>query len=128
MLFGNVIGKYLRLFLLGYVKCLFLQALIEAHDQVARKEFLPTLPSVPSLANHDAIKIVQLIKNKEPLGATVKFDENTSSLIVAHVQQGGAAERSGEYICQIGNSALRSRARDDMGSMRPLRPLYFAEV
>lgn len=45
------------------------QALFQTHDQVARKDFLPALPDVPFVVEDDdaSVKVVQLIKNTEPL-------------------------------------------------------------
>lgn len=51
------------------------QALFNVHDKVAAKEFEPTLPEIPSEVDEDeglALRIVRLIKNSEPLGATIK--------------------------------------------------------
>lgn len=51
------------------------RSLLNAHDRVARKEFEPCLPEVPYEVDEDdgsAVKIVRLIKNNEPLGATIK--------------------------------------------------------
>lgn len=51
------------------------RSLLNAHDRIARKEFEPCLPEVPYEVDEDegcAVKIVRLIKNNEPLGATIK--------------------------------------------------------
>lgn len=51
------------------------QALINVHDRVATKDFEPCLPEIPSEVDEDeglAVRIVRLIKNSEPLGATIK--------------------------------------------------------
>ena len=46
-----------------------LKALFDVHDRVASKEYLPTLPDLlPQCDDEDqAVKIVKLIKNNEPL-------------------------------------------------------------
>ena len=46
------------------------QALLEAHDQVEEKEFLPRLPDIAHEVDEDdeSVKVVRLVKgNKEPL-------------------------------------------------------------
>uniref|UniRef100_A0A9J8BHY2 Membrane protein, palmitoylated 7b (MAGUK p55 subfamily member 7) n=1 Tax=Cyprinus carpio carpio TaxID=630221 RepID=A0A9J8BHY2_CYPCA len=77
-----------------------LQALLSVHDMVSQKEFDPRLPPLPPLPDYiekeeDSIKIVCLVKNQEPLGATIKRDESTGAIVVARVMRGGAADRSG---------------------------------
>ncbi|XP_051727060.1 MAGUK p55 subfamily member 7 [Ctenopharyngodon idella] len=76
------------------------QAFLSVHDMVAQKEFDPRLPPLPPLPDYDekeedSVKIVCLVKNQEPLGATIKRDESTGAIIVARVMRGGAADRSG---------------------------------
>uniref|UniRef100_A0A4W6FLH9 MAGUK p55 scaffold protein 3 n=1 Tax=Lates calcarifer TaxID=8187 RepID=A0A4W6FLH9_LATCA len=58
-----------------------LKAVLSVHDTVAQKNFDPVLPP--------------LVKNKEPLGATIRRDEATGAVIVARIMRGGAADRSG---------------------------------
>ncbi|KAM3821427.1 MAGUK p55 subfamily member 3 [Vipera latastei] len=76
-----------------------LRAMLVVHDTVAQKNFDPVLP--PLLDNIDddfdeeSVKIVRLVKNKEPLGATIRRDEHTGAVIVARIMRGGAADRSG---------------------------------
>nr|XP_012644244.1 MAGUK p55 subfamily member 7 isoform X3 [Microcebus murinus] len=43
----------------------------------------------------DSVKIIRLVKNREPLGATIKKDEQTGAIVVARIMRGGAADRSG---------------------------------
>ncbi|XP_056120682.1 MAGUK p55 subfamily member 7 [Rhinichthys klamathensis goyatoka] len=73
------------------------QAFLSVHDMVAQKEFDPRLPPLPDNdeKEEDSIKIVCLMKNQEPLGATIKRDESTGAIVVARVLRGGAADRSG---------------------------------
>ncbi|XP_058649748.1 MAGUK p55 subfamily member 7 [Onychostoma macrolepis] len=76
------------------------QALLSVHDMVSQKEFDPQLPPLPPMPDYiekeeDSIKIVCLVKNQEPLGATIKKDESTGAIVVARVMRGGAADRSG---------------------------------
>ncbi|XP_051959191.1 MAGUK p55 subfamily member 7 [Xyrauchen texanus] len=73
------------------------QSLLSAHDTVARKSYDPELPPLPDDIDdeEDSVKIIRLVKNKEPLGATIKKDEQTGAIIVARIMSGGAADRSG---------------------------------
>ncbi|KAL0984461.1 hypothetical protein UPYG_G00141850 [Umbra pygmaea] len=76
-----------------------LKAILEAHDTVAQKKFDPVLPPLPEDVDgeleEESVKIVRLVKNKEPLGATIRRDEVTGAVIVARIMRGGAADRSG---------------------------------
>uniref|UniRef100_A0A3P8XFV5 Membrane protein, palmitoylated 3b (MAGUK p55 subfamily member 3) n=1 Tax=Esox lucius TaxID=8010 RepID=A0A3P8XFV5_ESOLU len=76
-----------------------LRAILEAHDTVAQKNFDPVLPPLPEDVDdeleEESVKIVRLVKNKEPLGATIRRDEGTGAVIVARIMRGGAADRSG---------------------------------
>ncbi|KAG5831866.1 hypothetical protein ANANG_G00284620 [Anguilla anguilla] len=75
------------------------KAVFSVHDTVAQKNFDPTLPPLPDDLEDDleeeSVKIVRLVKNKEPLGATIRRDEATGAVIVARIMRGGAADRSG---------------------------------
>ncbi|XP_051571156.1 MAGUK p55 subfamily member 3-like isoform X1 [Myxocyprinus asiaticus] len=76
-----------------------LKAVLSVHDTVAQKNFDPVLPPLPDDFDDDldeeSVKIVRLVKNKEPLGATIRRDESTGAVIVARIMKGGAADRSG---------------------------------
>ncbi|XP_076000503.1 MAGUK p55 subfamily member 3 isoform X1 [Genypterus blacodes] len=76
-----------------------LKAVLSVHDTVAQKNFDPVLPPMPDdfedELEEESVKIVRLVKNKEPLGATIRRDEATGSVIVARIMRGGAADRSG---------------------------------
>ncbi|KAK2829631.1 hypothetical protein Q7C36_017621 [Tachysurus vachellii] len=76
-----------------------LRALLSVHDIVAQKNFDPVLPPLPDdfdeELEEESVKIVRLVKNKEPLGATIRRDESTGAVIVARIMKGGAADRSG---------------------------------
>ncbi|XP_058232769.1 MAGUK p55 subfamily member 3 isoform X2 [Hemibagrus wyckioides] len=76
-----------------------LRALLSVHDTVAQKNFDPVLPPLPDdfeeELEEESVKIVRLVKNKEPLGATIRRDESTGAVIVARIMKGGAADRSG---------------------------------
>ncbi|XP_077576924.1 MAGUK p55 subfamily member 4 [Stigmatopora nigra] len=74
-----------------------LKALFSAHDTVAQKSYEPVLPplsgDIPD--EEEATRIVCLVKNKQPLGATIKRNEITGEIFVARVIHGGLADRSG---------------------------------
>ncbi|KAG5674330.1 hypothetical protein PVAND_004306 [Polypedilum vanderplanki] len=83
-----------------------LQSLMCAHDAVAQKDFSPHLPDIPVEVDEDeeTIKIVQLVKSNEPLGATIKTDEETGKIIIARILVGGAADRSG--LIHVGDEVI----------------------
>ncbi|KAG8006765.1 MAGUK p55 subfamily member 3 [Nibea albiflora] len=76
-----------------------LKAVLSVHDTVAQKNFDPVLPPLPDdfedELEEESVKIVRLVKNKEPLGATIRRDDATGVVIVARIMRGGAADRSG---------------------------------
>ncbi|XP_031439777.1 MAGUK p55 subfamily member 7 isoform X2 [Clupea harengus] len=74
-----------------------IKSLLSVHDTVAQKSYDPELPPLPDDLDdeEDSVKIIRLVKNKEPLGATIKKDEHTGAIIVARIMRGGAADRSG---------------------------------
>ncbi|XP_047428494.1 MAGUK p55 subfamily member 3 isoform X2 [Mugil cephalus] len=76
-----------------------LKAVLSVHDTVAQKNFDPVLPPLPDdfedELEEESVKIVRLVKNKEPLGATIRRDDATGAVIVARIMRGGAADRSG---------------------------------
>uniref|UniRef100_A0A665UWH9 Membrane protein, palmitoylated 7b (MAGUK p55 subfamily member 7) n=1 Tax=Echeneis naucrates TaxID=173247 RepID=A0A665UWH9_ECHNA len=75
----------------------FFPFLLEVHDIVAQKNYDPELPPLPEDIDddEDSVKIIRLVKNKEPLGATIRRDEHTGAILVARIMRGGAADRSG---------------------------------
>ncbi|XP_035854337.1 MAGUK p55 subfamily member 4 [Sander lucioperca] len=74
-----------------------LQALLSAHDTVAQKDYEPVLPPMPEELPDDeeATRIICLVKNKQPLGATIKRNEISGEIFIARVIHGGLADRSG---------------------------------
>ncbi|XP_016362328.1 MAGUK p55 subfamily member 3-like [Sinocyclocheilus anshuiensis] len=86
--------ELLTLFTAPHVK-----AVLTVHDTVAQKNFEPVLPPLPDDLDdeleEESVKIVRLVKNKEPLGATIRRDEVTGAVVVARIMRGGAADRSG---------------------------------
>uniref|UniRef100_A0A8K9UPL3 MAGUK p55 scaffold protein 7a n=1 Tax=Oncorhynchus mykiss TaxID=8022 RepID=A0A8K9UPL3_ONCMY len=73
------------------------KSLLSVHDTVAQKSYDPELPPLPDDIDDDevSVKIIRLVKNKEPLGATIKRDEHTGAILIARIMRGGAADRSG---------------------------------
>ncbi|KAG7163153.1 MAGUK p55 subfamily member 3-like [Homarus americanus] len=74
-----------------------LQGVLQAHDSIAAKDFVPHLPEIPVEVDEDeeTVKIVQLVKSNEPMGATIKHDDRTGAIVIARIMHGGAADRSG---------------------------------
>ncbi|XP_053355660.1 MAGUK p55 subfamily member 4 [Clarias gariepinus] len=74
-----------------------MQALLSAHDVVGLKDYEPVLPPLPEdlVNNEEAMRIVCMVKNNQPLGATIRRDERTGEIYVARVIHGGLADRSG---------------------------------
>uniref|UniRef100_A0A8C6K8B3 MAGUK p55 scaffold protein 4 n=1 Tax=Nothobranchius furzeri TaxID=105023 RepID=A0A8C6K8B3_NOTFU len=88
-------GMSLQVLFNGFTPCVC--ALLSAHDTVAQKDYDPVLPPIPEELPEDeeATRIVCLVKNNQPLGATIKRNEITGEIFVARVIHGGLAERSG---------------------------------
>ncbi|CAL8241027.1 unnamed protein product [Merluccius merluccius] len=74
-----------------------IQALLSSHDSVAQSDYGPVLPPLPEElpGDEDAMRVVCLVKNDQPLGATIKRDEETGEIYIARVIHGGLADRSG---------------------------------
>uniref|UniRef100_A0A671L2N9 MAGUK p55 subfamily member 4-like n=1 Tax=Sinocyclocheilus anshuiensis TaxID=1608454 RepID=A0A671L2N9_9TELE len=74
-----------------------MQALLSAHDSVAQSDYGPVLPPLPDKLpdNEEAIRIVCLVKNKQPLEATIRKNEKTGNIFISRVIHGGLADRSG---------------------------------
>uniref|UniRef100_A0A2P2I157 MAGUK p55 subfamily member 7-like n=2 Tax=Hirondellea gigas TaxID=1518452 RepID=A0A2P2I157_9CRUS len=74
-----------------------LQGVLQSHDSIASKDFSPHLPDIPTEVDEDeeTVKIVQLVKSHDPMGATIKQDEQTGAIVIARILHGGAADRSG---------------------------------
>ncbi|XP_056286808.1 MAGUK p55 subfamily member 4 isoform X2 [Pseudoliparis swirei] len=79
----------------GLLRQPHLQALLSAHDTVAQKDYEPVLPPMPDDEEEEATRTVCLVKNKQPLGATIKRNETSGQIFIARVIHGGLAERSG---------------------------------
>uniref|UniRef100_A0A4W4F259 MAGUK p55 scaffold protein 4b n=1 Tax=Electrophorus electricus TaxID=8005 RepID=A0A4W4F259_ELEEL len=74
-----------------------LYALLSVHDVVGLKDYEPVLPPLPETlpVDGEAMRIICLVKNNQPLGATIRRDERTGEIYVARVIHGGLADRSG---------------------------------
>ncbi|KAL0279914.1 UNVERIFIED_CONTAM: hypothetical protein PYX00_001369 [Menopon gallinae] len=83
-----------------------IQGLLCAHDAVAQKDYFPRLPEIPLEVDEDeeTIKIVQLVKSNESLGATIKADEESGKILIARIMHGGAADRSG--LIHVGDEVV----------------------
>ncbi|PAA51567.1 hypothetical protein BOX15_Mlig009832g2, partial [Macrostomum lignano] len=73
-----------------------MKALIQCHDDLANRTYGPRLSPVPHEVDEDdvSVKIVELVKQDEPLGATIKINERTGAILIARVMHGGLADRS----------------------------------
>ncbi|KAH9363129.1 hypothetical protein HPB48_014089 [Haemaphysalis longicornis] len=96
-------------------------ALLEAHDIIAKKDFLPSLTEAIYEAEEDeeTIKIVQLVKSNEPLGATIKYNEIAKAITIARIMHGGAADRSGlihvgDEVHEVNGVSLKGKAPHDV--------------
>ncbi|XP_043286650.1 MAGUK p55 subfamily member 7 isoform X4 [Venturia canescens] len=83
-----------------------IQGLLCTHDAVAQKDYYPRLSEIPLEVDEDeqTVKIVQLVKSNEPLGATLKTCEITGNIVIARVMHGGAADRSG--LIHVGDEVI----------------------
>ncbi|XP_077544122.1 membrane palmitoylated protein 7-like protein metro isoform X3 [Haemaphysalis longicornis] len=97
------------------------KALLEAHDIIAKKDFLPSLTEAIYEAEEDeeTIKIVQLVKSNEPLGATIKYNEIAKAITIARIMHGGAADRSGlihvgDEVHEVNGVSLKGKAPHDV--------------
>ncbi|XP_012267025.2 MAGUK p55 subfamily member 7 isoform X5 [Athalia rosae] len=93
-----------------------IQGLLCAHDAVAQKDYYPRLPEIPLEVDEDeeTIKIVQLVKSNEPLGATIKTCEETGKIVIARIMLGGAADRSGlihvgDEVCEVNGISVEGK-------------------
>ncbi|KAK2501078.1 hypothetical protein MC885_004575 [Smutsia gigantea] len=87
------------------------KALLSVHDTVAQKNYDPVLPPMPDDIDdeEDSVKIIRLVKNREPLGATIKKDEQTGTIVVARIMRGGAADRSG--LIHVGDELREAQSQ-----------------
>uniref|UniRef100_A0A672NZ67 MAGUK p55 scaffold protein 3 n=1 Tax=Sinocyclocheilus grahami TaxID=75366 RepID=A0A672NZ67_SINGR len=101
-------------------------AVLSVHDTVAQKNFDPVLPPLPDdfedELDEESVKIVRLVKNKEPLGATIRRDESTGAVIVARIMKGGAADRSGlvhvgDELREVNGSSVMHKRPDEISQL-----------
>lgn len=72
-----------------------LRPLASAYDDIAGGRYSPVLRDVPYEVDEDdgvAVKIVRLMRNGEPLGATIKCAPD-GAVLVARILKGGVADR-----------------------------------
>ncbi|XP_026727975.1 MAGUK p55 subfamily member 7 isoform X2 [Trichoplusia ni] len=100
------------------------QAILCTHDAVAQKDYYPHLPDVPPELDdeEETVKIVQLVKSDEPLGATIKTDEETGKIVIARVMHGGAADRSGlihagDEVIEVNGISVENKTPADVLSI-----------
>ncbi|KAK1118589.1 hypothetical protein K0M31_014895 [Melipona bicolor] len=93
-----------------------IQGLLCAHDAIAQKDYYPRLPEIPLEVDEDeeTVKIVQLVKSNEPLGATIKTCEVTGKIVIARIMHGGAADRSGlihvgDEVCEVNGISVEGK-------------------
>ncbi|XP_030642533.1 MAGUK p55 subfamily member 4 [Chanos chanos] len=103
--------------LFGLLSKPHMQALLSAHDSVAQRNYGPVLPPLPDELPEDeeAVRIVCLVKNKQPLGATIKRDETTGEIFIARVIHGGLADRSG--LLHAGDKLMEVNGKSVEGLM-----------
>ncbi|KAL1278389.1 hypothetical protein QQF64_025062 [Cirrhinus molitorella] len=103
-----------------------LRAVLSVHDTVAQKNFDPVLPPLPDdfedELDEESVKIVRLVKNKEPLGATIRRDDSTGAVIVARIMKGGAADRSGlvhvgDELREVNGSSVMHKRPDEISQL-----------
>nr|XP_046265355.1 MAGUK p55 subfamily member 7-like [Scatophagus argus]XP_046265356.1 MAGUK p55 subfamily member 7-like [Scatophagus argus]XP_046265357.1 MAGUK p55 subfamily member 7-like [Scatophagus argus] len=101
------------------------KSLLSVHDAVAQRDFEPTLPPIPDDVleeDEDSVKIVSLVKTKEPLGATIKRDKSTGAIIVARIMRGSAADKSGlihegDELKEVNGVSLEHRKPKEIPSL-----------
>ncbi|GBM20823.1 MAGUK p55 subfamily member 7 [Araneus ventricosus] len=115
----------------------FVKSLLLTHDLIAKKDFEPALPEIVHDAEDDeeTVKIVQLVKSNEPLGATIKYDERTGTIIIARVLHGGAADRSGlihagDEVHEVNGINIKGKSPHDVVNILQCRegPITFKLV
>ncbi|XP_061111866.1 MAGUK p55 subfamily member 7-like [Conger conger] len=101
-----------------------IKRLLSVHDAVAQKRFGPVLPPLPKDLDEerDSVKIIQLVKDMEPLGATVRRDQGTGALVVARIMRGGAADRSGlihegDELLEVNGVLMEDKELEDIAPL-----------
>uniref|UniRef100_A0AAY4DFX0 Membrane protein, palmitoylated 3b (MAGUK p55 subfamily member 3) n=1 Tax=Denticeps clupeoides TaxID=299321 RepID=A0AAY4DFX0_9TELE len=129
---GPLEGDEQELFLL--LTAPHIKAILAVHDTVAQKNFDPVLPPLPEDLDdeleEESVKIVRLVKNKEPLGATIRRDEVTGAVVVARIMRGGAADRSGlvhvgDELREVNGSLIIHKRPDEISQILVRGALFF---
>ncbi|KAL5009363.1 hypothetical protein ScPMuIL_014944 [Solemya velum] len=112
---------------------LFLQdnfkSLLQAHDCVAEQKVQPVVgPQVEddfldysiSLYGKGSVKIVHLEKTNEPLGATVRNEED--SVVIGRIVEGGVAEQSGllhegDELLEVNGIEIKGKSINDVSEL-----------
>ncbi|KAK3592353.1 hypothetical protein CHS0354_035102 [Potamilus streckersoni] len=98
------------------------QAMLYSHDKIACKEFGSIPLPGPSPGEEEVVKVVQLIKSNEPLGATLQYNEETGGLEIARILRGGAADRSGllhvgDVVHEVAGVSVYGKSPDEVVQM-----------
>ncbi|KAL3855882.1 hypothetical protein ACJMK2_015079 [Sinanodonta woodiana] len=98
------------------------QAMLYSHDKIACKEFGSIPLPGPSPGEEEVVKVVQLIKSNEPLGATLQYNEETGGLEIARILRGGAADRSGllhvgDEVHEVAGVSVYGKSPDEVVQM-----------
>lgn len=106
-----------------------MRALFYTVECVVKQNYLPYYPDLDeeltqssfksSEFDANAVKIVQVVKNLEPLGATVKVDDVTGAIVIARILHGGAAYRSGlihvgDVMFEVNGIPVRGRSAPEV--------------
>ncbi|XP_016118161.1 uncharacterized protein [Sinocyclocheilus grahami] len=104
------------------LKCPHMQALLSAHDSVAQRDYGPVLPPLPDKLpdNEEAIRIVCLVKNKQPLCVKEGKPSYWNSLRRLTVEKLALARRfgSGEQSL-LGSAGVLSSSTGLLSSEQP---------
>uniref|UniRef100_A0A672PSL1 MAGUK p55 scaffold protein 4 n=1 Tax=Sinocyclocheilus grahami TaxID=75366 RepID=A0A672PSL1_SINGR len=130
LLYGLLSAPWLFLFyylFYYHLLCISLQALLSAYDSVAQRDYGPVLPPLPDKLpdNEEAMRIVCLMKNKQPLGVTIRKNERTGNIFIARVIHGGLADRSG--LLHPGDKLVEVNGQKVRG-LQPERVIQIAMV
>ncbi|KAG8013943.1 MAGUK p55 subfamily member 7 [Nibea albiflora] len=93
------------------------KSLLSVHDAVAQRDFEPSLPPMPDDVleeDEDSVKIVSLVKTKEPLGATIKRDKSTGAIVVARIMRGGSADKSARNHLLLLTAHTQARSQGEV--------------
>ncbi|KAH3748021.1 MAGUK p55 subfamily member 7-like [Dreissena polymorpha] len=113
-----------------------MQALLYSHDKIASRDFTPQLhPEGGSDARDEPltpgengtedgtghVRVIQLIKDREPLGATLQYNDESGTVQIARVLMGGAADRSGilhvgDEILEVAGQSVRDKTPDQIAT------------